>query len=44
MDLGTTFNGSKDLISIGKNLTLNNTVFHLKAPSTSVNLDTPIMF
>jgi fibronectin-binding autotransporter adhesin len=40
MDLGTTFNGSKDLISIGKNLTLNNTVFHLKAPSTSVNLDT----
>jgi autotransporter-associated beta strand protein len=40
MDLGTTFNGSKDLISIGGNLTLNNTVFHLKAPSTSVNLDT----
>ncbi len=40
MDLGTTFNGSKDLISIGKNLTLNSAVFHLKAPSTSVNLDT----
>ena len=40
MDLGTTFNGANDLITIGQNLTLNNTVFHIKAPSTSVNLDT----
>ena len=40
MDLGTTFNGVNDLITVGQNLTLNNTVFHIKAPSTSVNLDT----
>ena len=39
MDVGTVYNGSNDLISVGGTLALNNTVFHLKAPSTSVNLD-----
>lgn len=40
MDLGTSYNGANDLIVVGTNLTLNNTVFKLTAPSTSVNLDT----
>lgn len=40
MDLGATFNGANDLIAVGVNLTLNDTVFYLKAPSTSINLDT----
>jgi len=40
LDLGTVYNSSNDLISVGGTLALNNTVFHLKAPSTGVNLDT----
>jgi fibronectin-binding autotransporter adhesin len=40
LDLGTTFNGANDLITVGGNLALNSTAFHLNAPSTSVNLDT----
>jgi len=40
LDLGTVYNGSNDLISVGGTLALNSTVFHLKAPSTSANLDT----
>ena len=39
LDLGTLHNGSNDLVSVGGTLTLTNTVFHLKAPSTLVNLD-----
>src|ERR1700744_3601340 len=39
MDLGTAFNGANDEIVVGGNLILTNTAFHLKAPSTSVNLD-----
>jgi fibronectin-binding autotransporter adhesin len=40
LDLGTVYNGSNDLINVGGTLALNSTVFHLKAPSASVNLDT----
>jgi autotransporter-associated beta strand protein len=40
MDLGTVYNGSNDLISVGGTLALNSTTFHLKAPSSSANLDT----
>ena len=40
LDVGTVKNGSNDLITVGGTLTLNSTVFHLKAPSTSVSLDT----
>ena len=40
MDVGTVYNGSNDLISVGGTLALNSTVFHLKAPSTAANLDT----
>ena len=39
LDLGTLRIGSNDLVSVGGTLTLTNTVFHLKAPSTLVNLD-----
>ncbi len=40
LDLGTVYNGSNDLISVGGTLALNSTVFHLKAPNSTVNLDT----
>lgn len=39
LDLGTTYNGANDKVVVGGNLALNNTVFHIKAPNTSVNLD-----
>ena len=42
LDLGTLHNGSNDLVSVGGTLTLTNTVFHLKAPSASVNLDASV--
>lgn len=38
-DVGTVHNGSNDLITVGGTLTVNNNLIHLKAPSTSVNLD-----
>lgn len=37
-DLGTVHNGSNDLITVGGNLTANNNIIHLKAPSTSASL------
>ena len=40
LDVGTLYNGSNDLISVGGTLTLNSTAFHVKAPGTAVNLDT----
>jgi len=40
LDLGATYNGANDLITVGGNLVLNSTTFHLKAPDTSANLDT----
>ena len=41
LDLGTVASGStNDLINVAGTLTLSSTVFHLKAPSTSVNLST----
>lgn len=40
LDLGDVANGANDMLVIGGNLSLNNTVFHIKAPSTSDNLDT----
>ena len=40
MDLGTVHNGSNDLITTGGTLAANNNVIHLKAPSSSVSLDT----
>jgi autotransporter-associated beta strand protein len=39
-DLSTTYNGANDQISLGGTLTLNGNALHIKAPSTSVNLDT----
>jgi fibronectin-binding autotransporter adhesin len=39
LDLGTAANGTNDLISVTGGLTANN-IIHLKAPSTSANLDT----
>ena len=40
-DLGTTYNGANDQMVInGGVLALNNNAFHIKAPNTSVNLDT----
>jgi fibronectin-binding autotransporter adhesin len=39
-DVDTTFNGLNDQIVVNGNLTLSGTTFRLKAPSTSVNLDT----
>ena len=42
--LGTVHNGSNDLISVAGTLTLNSTVFHLKAPSAGVNLDTNVNY
>jgi fibronectin-binding autotransporter adhesin len=40
LDLGTLHNSTNDLITVGGTLTANNNVIHLKAPSTSVSLDT----
>jgi autotransporter-associated beta strand protein len=40
LDLGTAANGTNDLISVTGGLTANNNIIHLKAPSTSANLDT----
>jgi fibronectin-binding autotransporter adhesin len=39
LDVGTAYNGSNDRIVVGGNLLTTNTVFHIKAPSMSVNLD-----
>jgi len=39
-DVGTVANGSNDLITVGGTLTGNNNIIHLKAPSTSVSLQT----
>jgi len=38
--VGTVHNGSNDFISVGGTLTFSGTTLHLKAPSTSANLDT----
>ncbi len=40
LGIGTVYNGSNDLIKVTGALTLNGTVFHLRAPGPSVNLDT----
>jgi autotransporter-associated beta strand protein len=40
LDLGTAATGTNDLISVTGGLTANNNIIHLKAPSTSANLDT----
>jgi autotransporter-associated beta strand protein len=40
LDVGTVYNSSNDLITVATNLVLNNTVFYLKAPGTSLVLDT----
>ena len=39
LDLGTVRNGANDLITVGGALSANNTTIHLKAPNSSVNLD-----
>ena len=39
-DLGTVANGMNDLIVVGGNLALNGNPIHIKAPSSSVSLDT----
>ena len=39
-DLGTSHNGANDLLVVDGNLALNGNTLHLKAPGTSVNLDT----
>jgi len=39
LDLGTTYDGTNDQVVVGGDLVLKNTVFHIKAPSPSVNLD-----
>jgi autotransporter-associated beta strand protein len=38
MDVGTTVGGANDRITVAGTLTLNNNILHLKAPSTSANL------
>ncbi len=40
MDVGLTASGANDRVTVGGTLTANNNSIHLKAPSTSVNLDT----
>ena len=39
LDLGATYNGANDKVVVGGDLALNKSVFHVTAPSTSVNLD-----
>jgi autotransporter-associated beta strand protein len=40
MDVSATASGANDRVTVGGTLTVNNNSIHLKAPSTSVNLDT----
>ncbi|MEI7902445.1 MAG: autotransporter-associated beta strand repeat-containing protein, partial [bacterium] len=40
LDVGVTSSASNDLISVAGTVELNSTVFHIKAPNTSVNLET----
>jgi len=39
LDLGAKCNGANDLITVGGDVVFSNTTFHLKAPSSSANLD-----
>jgi autotransporter-associated beta strand protein len=39
-DLGTSATGANDLMTVAGTLTANNNIIHIKAPSTSANLDT----
>ena len=41
-DVGAVANGANDRVTVGGTLTANNNVIHLKAPSTSVNLDSNV--